>query len=89
MEVAFEVSGDATALKSITSQAAGLFLPHSIVSLNASTGASIQTTELPKKKNNELIDAVFLEDQRYVIVRWLTRIDRVATYSAFCYATNH
>ena len=63
MELSFEVAGSALGLKNDF-----LLLPHSMIRLHAESGASLATTELPKKKHQELIDALFLEEQRSFVI---------------------
>ena len=63
MELTFEVAGSAFGLKKNL-----LLLPHSMIRLDAETGASLSATELPKKKHQELVDAVFLEKQRLFVI---------------------
>ena len=63
MELTFEVAGSAFELKKNL-----LLLPHSLIRLHAESGTSLSITELPKKKHQELIDAIFLDDQRMFVV---------------------
>ena len=63
MELIFEVAGSAFELKKNL-----LLLPHSLIRLHAESGTSLSITELPKKKHQELIDAIFLDDQRMFVV---------------------
>lgn len=67
MDVAFELSGEASSLRMVAASTAVLVLEHSLVSFGtSSSGAAVQTTDLPKRKHHEVVDAVFLEEQRYV-----------------------